>query len=134
MDDIKPEGNLFSNVLGDIFKEILNEPATENAIQGLECLPTSLHMLTSNDAAPGFSYLTKDLVSKGKNAVKDEFVEALGEEDYNLKKMYTDADLVQFWASIVENAIYNIIQECTTGHSDLSSHTKIYLKKDNAKK
>jgi hypothetical protein len=132
MEDLKSDGNVYKSVLSDLFKEILTDQSVENAFQGFESAPTPLYMLTSDDPAPGFSYLSPEQPKPADAIFQEDTVQAIGKQQYALDSLYTDADLVQFWASIVENAVFNTIQECTYGHTDLSAQTKIYLKKKEA--
>lgn len=115
-----------------MLKEILDDPCLDVMANRMETQPVPLFAETDNYQPPGISYLNGDLVSEPEkleqlfeNNVKE--LNVCEEADYKRKKMFMQEDSVRFLESILDNTLFNIIQEGTHGECDLMKAPRTFI-------
>lgn len=125
---------LLENVLTTMLKEILDDPCLDEMANRLEAQPISIYPEIDNDEPPGIPYLSPSLVEEEKklNALFDENIKELNvcdAKELNRKKMFLSEDSVRFMESIMDNTLFNIIQEATHSECDLMKAPRTYISK-----
>lgn len=125
---------MLENVLTSMIKEILDDPCLDEMARRIETQPIPLYSETDNDNPPGISYLNGALVENAEKLdklfednVKE--VNVCEEAEYKRKKMFMEEDSVRFVESILDNTLFNIIQESTHGECDLMKAPRTYISK-----
>ena len=117
-----------------MLKEILDDPCLDEMANRLDTQPISIYPEIDNDEPPGIPYLSPDLVEDEKklNDLFDNNIKELNvcdAKELNRKKMFLGEDSVRFMESIVDNTLFNIIQEATHSECDLMKAPRTYISK-----
>lgn len=125
---------MLENVLTTMIKEILDDPCLDEMAKRIETQPVPLYSETDNDNPPDISYLTSKLVSESDKLEKlfEDNVKELNvcdEGEYKRKRMFMEEDSVRFIESIIDNTLFNIMQETTHGECDLMKAPRTYITK-----
>eukprot|EP00826_Nyctotherus_ovalis_P001697 TRINITY_DN10294_c0_g1_i11.p2 TRINITY_DN10294_c0_g1~~TRINITY_DN10294_c0_g1_i11.p2 ORF type:complete len:107 (-),score=43.15 TRINITY_DN10294_c0_g1_i11:53-373(-) len=88
------------------------------------CIRDSLYTDTDNLSAPGISYLSRELVGDGDKTEeqRDGYVEAANSEegkDFRRKLVFLNQEYVRLTEAILDNTLFNVVQEATHGECDL---------------
>jgi hypothetical protein len=125
---------ILENLLTVMIKEILDDPCLDEMAKRLETQPVPLYGEIDNDEPPGISYLSKDLPKeedKLLNLFEANMREVNSCEELELKRkmLFLDEDSVRFQESILDNTVFNIIQEATHSECDLMKAPRTYISK-----
>ena len=117
-----------------MLKEILDDPCLDEMATRLEAQSTSLYPELDNDALPGIDYLSHELIEDEKkivslfeNNIKE--LNVCDEKELERKMLFLDEDAIRFKESIIDNTLFNIIQEATHGECDLMKAPRTYITK-----
>ena len=128
------EEPLLESVFTGMIKEILDDPCLDEMARRLEDQPVSLYPEVDNDEPPGISYLGKDLVEDEAkleelfdNNIKE--LNVCDDKELERKLLFMNEDAVRFMESIVDNTLFNIVQEATHGECDLMKAPRTYISK-----
>ncbi len=122
------------NVLTGMLKEILDDPCLDEMAKRLDSQPIAIFPETDNDEAPGISYLSPELDPEERQRAEkyDSHIRELNvcdAKEFDRKMLFLDEDSVRFIESIVDNTMFNVIQEATHGECDLMKAPRTYISK-----
>jgi len=124
---------LMEDILTGMLKEIMIDPSLEEMAKRIEDQPISMYTNINNCKAPDISYLSNELVEDEKiEKLYDDYVkEANSEEgkDFRRKLLFLNEDYVRLTEAILDNTLFNIMQEATHGECDLMKAPRTYITK-----
>lgn len=125
---------VLENVMTSMIKEILDDTCLDEMAKRMDQQPTALYPEFDNDNPPGINDLSKDLVEEEKGTEKlfEKFIKeanACDEKELDRKMLFLNEDYVRFTESILDNTLFNIVQEATHGECDLMKAPRTYIAK-----
>ena len=128
------EEPLFENVLSLMLKEILDDPALDVMAERLATQPVPLFAETDDGPAPGIAHLDRQPIADPQ-ALQRRFAQHVRElnvcedSEYARKRLFLDDDSGHFLESIIDNTLFNILQEATHSECDLMKAPRTYISK-----
>lgn len=129
-----PDEPVMENVLTVMLKEILDDPCLDEMAKRLCEQPMPIYNEIDNDEMPGITYLSNELPTDEGMLMKlfeDHIKESnvCDEGELKRKMLFMDEDTGMFLESIIDNTVFNIIQEATHEECDLMKPPRTYLSK-----
>ena len=149
LNSVEPRENetIFSNVLNEMVNDILNDAEMEDLLDS--CGETSgkifNQIVTSDQDPPSTEKLFTSLPPPHKTdtmplrelaCYQNELKELTGNEDEDLRRkmMFMDKDFTDMCEYMLEDTIFNLMEEATFEEFDLMQAPKIYIRKDQLEK
>ena len=138
---------IFSNVLNEMVNDILNDGEMDELLEA--CGETSgkiiNQVITSDQDPPSTEALyeklpepmkTEILPLRERNVYQNELKELTGNEDEDLRRKmnFMDKDFTDMIEYMLEDTIFNLMEEATYEEFDLMQAPKIYIRKDQLEK
>lgn len=131
--ELEEDQPLMEDILTGMIKEIMIDPSLEEMVRRIEDQPTSMYTDINNCEPPGISYLSNELVEDDKiEELYDEYAKDTNMEegkDFGRKLVFLNEGYVRLTEAILDNTLFNIVQEATHGECDLMKAPRTYITK-----
>ena len=137
---------MFANAMNEMMNDILRDPEMDKLLDSLNETTGGIfnQIVTSNDQPPSASLLYGDLetpVEADLNCLAEQQVytqnikELTGNEDDDIlrKTAFMDKKFTDMLEYMMEDTIFNLIEEATYEEFDLTQAPKIYIRKEQTK-
>lgn len=133
--ELEGDEPLMENILTGMIKEILDDPCLDEMAKRIDNQPIALYTDIDNCEAPGISYLDNNLVEEEKDTVEElyaNYTNVTNTQDgkeLGRKIVFLNVDYNRLTESIVDNTLFNIMQEATHSECDLLKAPRTYISK-----
>jgi len=130
----KRDESFLENILIDMIKSCLDDPLIEQTMSRIDNLPIYTTEVTDNDPIPEekevkneFEIRRDELINKEKEEVN--LLNSCPFEELDRKIMFLNDDIVSMVEGIVDNTLFNIMEEATHNDYNLLKPPKTYITK-----
>jgi hypothetical protein len=135
--------SLMENIITEAMNDILESEELDQLLDNLEKKPSTLYEPAVENLDPpscedlGITLVNTDTKYVNQNAepYEEELKELTGFEDKDLfrKRMFMEKPFVDLLEFMMEDTIFNLMEEATFEEFDLTQAPKIYIRKDDPK-